>query len=124
MNTEKKIARLAKATNNHLLLMVGALGNDVNVFAEMVMHRSMTWCKQMGLDHTQIIKPNRNRCYVQVRSVMMYTLRNDCNMTSTEIARLMKRNHATVLYHCKEIEYQLTAYEDIRRLYRHFKHGL
>lgn len=124
MSTAKEIERLAKATENNLYLLVGLYDNNVNVYAEMIMHRAVTWCKHMGLDHTQITKHNKNRCYVQLRGTMMYALRYDCKMTSTEIARRMNRNHATVLYHCKEVEYQLAHYEDVQRLYRHLKHGI
>lgn len=124
MSITKEIERLARATDNNIYLLVGLFGNNVNVYAEMVMHRAATWCKYMGLDYDQITSHNRNRCYVQLRGTMMYALRYDCKMTSTEIGRRMNRNHATVLYHCKEVEYQLTHYEDVQRLYRHLKHGL
>lgn len=121
----KTFERLRKETNEHLYLLVGLYGHSAqNVFAEMVLYRAQEWCRYMGLDYRQVRASNRHKQYVQLRGVIFYVLYIDCGLTCTEIGRRMKRNHATVLYHVREVQYQLKHYEDIRTIYRHLKHGL
>jgi hypothetical protein len=47
---------------------------------------------------------NRNRHVVQLRAAVAYSLRNEADLTLTDIGNAVDKNHATILHYIKNVE--------------------
>ena len=91
---------------------------------ERIYARAKAYCKLMNLKYDEIFSRSRKAQYVQIRAVMMYVMRNDLKLPYTTIAHYFKRDHSTVMHHCREIEHELDQYHDTQRIHRVLKHGI
>lgn len=124
MTLNRELRHLIKATNNHLYLIVGTLMEEQQLTYELLLARAKKYCKLMALDYDEIFGRSRKAQYVQIRAVLMYTIRHELNYPFTTIGHLFKRDHSTIMYHCREVEHELNTYHDTQRIYRILKHGI
>ncbi len=91
---------------------------------EKIYARAEAYCKLMNLNYDEIHSRSRKAQYVQIRAVMMYVMRQELKLPYTSIAHYFKRDHSTIIHHCREVEHELKQYHDTQRIHRVLKHGI
>ena len=72
-------------------------------------------CKYYKQDHTDIANNIRKREWVKTRQVVFYIIKNITNVSSNQIAKHFKLNHATILHALKVIKGYMSWDKDISK---------
>jgi len=78
-------------------------------------------CKHYQIPISQLYIKRNFREIVEARSVVMYLLHRYLGMTSTEVARIFDKNHATVLHNCNKVEGFMDIDKNYKELVNKFK---
>ena len=71
-------------------------------------------CSHFDLPISQVFIESRIRKIVDARSIIMYICHKHLEMTCTEVGKMFKKDHATVLHACKKI----AGFMDIDKSYK------
>ena len=75
------------------------------------------YCKKVNITIEQLFHKSRRRELVEHRMTLAFLLRKSLGMTYQEIAKALKRNHASIIYLVKNMENFISVYPHIRNLH-------
>ena len=78
-------------------------------------------CSHFELPISQLYIKRNLREVVEVRSIVMYLLHRYLGITSTEVARIFDKNHATVLHNCNKVQGFMDIDKEYKILVNKFK---
>jgi len=78
-------------------------------------------CNYFNVPREVIFQKKRVRDVNEARSIIMYLLHKYLEMTSTEVGRILKKDHATVLHACKKIDGFMDIDSNYKELVNSFK---
>ena len=77
--------------------VLGAINESATKYVDAV-------CGQLDIEVSEVISHNRNRLISDLRHVIMYVLRNEFDMTFSEVCSFLHRDHATAIHGTKKIQ--------------------
>ena len=77
--------------------VLGAINQTASRYVEGV-------CAELDIEVSTVIAHNRNRTIVDLRHLLMYVLRNEFEMTFSEVGSFLHRDHATVIHGTNKIQ--------------------
>ena len=77
---------------------------NTNIIAEEIKIIQTAVNEYYKLNTKDIESKNRHRYIMEGRRLLCYILRNDLGMKFQEIAKCLKLNHSSVIYHCKTLQ--------------------
>lgn len=78
-------------------------------------------CEHFDINEEQLKSKRRNRELVDARGIIMYLLHKYKGQTSTSVAKLFGKNHATVLHQSRKIEGYMDVDREFFELVNSFK---
>ena len=70
-----------------------------------------------GLKKKDILAKNRNKYVAMTRNILGYILYREIGLTSTDTAKIIERNHSTIVFYGKTFKDNYHYYKDYRELY-------
>ena len=77
--------------------VLGAINESATKYVDAV-------CGELDIEVSEVISHNRNRLISDLRHVLMYVLRNEFDMTFSEVGSFLHRDHATAIHGTKKIQ--------------------
>lgn len=75
-------------------------------------------CNVFEISERNLRSRSRLRNFVNARGMLCYILHKKRKLSSVEVSKFLNLNHATVLYHCKNMEGYLSYDEDLKMKYK------
>ncbi len=76
------------------------------------------------VDKEKVISKTREREFVDARRMLCFILHKKANRTSQEVSQFIncKKDHATVLYHCKQAQNLIETDKEFNQIYQSLKY--
>ena len=75
--------------------VLGAINESATKYVDAV-------CSELDIEVSEVISHNRNRLICDLRHLIMYVLRNEFDMTFSEVGSFLHRDHATAIHERKK----------------------
>lgn len=77
----------------------------------------LTVSEESGISHDDILRPDHHWRYAWPRQLAMLLIRERCGYSLHKIARIMRRDHTTILHGCRAARDRMTAVPDYAALH-------